>query len=72
MTDTPGREPGGTSPSPDAPARDAAAGRARAGRALHVAAVDPRTFELTPERAAQVVRQSSNARWVGFLATSSS
>ncbi len=24
--------------------------------------------ELTPERAAQVVRQSSNARWVGFLA----
>ena len=27
-----------------------------------------RTFELTPERAAQVVRQSSNARWVGFLA----
>ncbi len=26
-----------------------------------------RTFELTPERAAQVVRQSSNARWVGFL-----
>lgn len=28
-----------------------------------------RAFELTPERAAQVVRQSSNARWVGFLAT---
>ena len=27
-----------------------------------------RTVELTPERAAQVVRQSSNARWVGFLA----
>jgi mono/diheme cytochrome c family protein/plastocyanin len=27
-----------------------------------------RTFELTPERAAQVVRQSANARWVGFLA----
>src|SRR5206468_11068359 len=26
-----------------------------------------RTFELTPERAAQVVRQSANARWVGFL-----
>jgi mono/diheme cytochrome c family protein/plastocyanin len=28
-----------------------------------------RAFELTPERAAQVVRQSSNARWVGFLVT---
>jgi mono/diheme cytochrome c family protein/plastocyanin len=27
-----------------------------------------RRFELTPERAAQVVRQSANARWVGFLA----
>ncbi len=26
-----------------------------------------RSVELTPERAAQVVRQSSNARWVGFL-----
>ena len=26
-----------------------------------------RAFALTPERAAQVVRQSSNARWVGFL-----
>ena len=26
-----------------------------------------RAFEMTPERAAQVVRQSSNARWVGFL-----
>jgi len=27
-----------------------------------------RSVELSPERAAQVVRQSSNARWVGFLA----
>lgn len=27
-----------------------------------------RRFDLTPERAAQIVRQSSNARWVGFLA----
>lgn len=27
-----------------------------------------RTTELSPERAAQIVRQSSNARWVGFLA----
>lgn len=26
-----------------------------------------RAFALTPERAAQVVKQSSNARWVGFL-----
>lgn len=31
----------------------------------------PSTHEvsLTPERAAGIVRQSSNARWVGFLAT---
>ncbi len=28
-----------------------------------------RRFELTPERAAKIVRQSSNARWIGFLAT---
>ena len=27
-----------------------------------------RKFELTPERAAMIVRQSSNARWVSFLA----
>jgi plastocyanin/mono/diheme cytochrome c family protein len=27
------------------------------------------TFELSPERAAKIVRQSSNARWIGFLAT---
>ena len=33
-----------------------------------VSAPPVRRFELTPERAAQVVRQSSNARWVGFLA----
>jgi len=26
------------------------------------------SFELTPERAAGIVRQSANARWVGFLA----
>jgi len=28
-----------------------------------------RTFELTPERAAGIVRQSGSARWFGFLAT---
>ena len=44
-----------------------AAGRARTGRAIH-APPSVRAVELTPERAAQVVRQSSNARWVGFLA----
>ena len=27
-----------------------------------------RRLEFSPERAAQVVRQSANARWVGFLA----
>jgi mono/diheme cytochrome c family protein/plastocyanin len=26
-------------------------------------------FELSPERAAEIVRQSSSARWIGFLAT---
>src|SRR6266542_5569119 len=26
-------------------------------------------FQLTPERAATIVRQSDSARWVGFLAT---
>ena len=62
MSDTPGREPEQRLPVP----RPAGRGRPRSSgspRRRRRAAV-----ELTPERAAQVVRQSSNARWVGFLA----
>jgi mono/diheme cytochrome c family protein/plastocyanin len=33
------------------------------------AAPSAHAFELTPERAAGIVRQSASARWVGFLAT---
>ena len=33
------------------------------------AAPSAHAFELTPERAAGIVRQSSSARWVGFLVT---
>lgn len=61
MADTPGREPEQRLPVP---------------RSVEPASVErftsppsARAFELTPERAAQVVRQSSNARWVGFLLT---
>ena len=68
MTDTPGREPEGHEPEPEQrlpvprpPVEPAPVER-------FTSAPSTRTFELTPERAAQVVRQSSNARWVGFLA----
>ena len=69
MTDTPGREPTGSEPEPEQrlpvprpPVEPAPVERFTAAPSVH------RTHELTPERAAQVVRQSSNARWVGFLA----
>ena len=69
MTDTPGREPSGSEPEPEQrlpvprpPVEPAPVERFTAAPSVH------RTHELTPERAAQVVRQSSNARWVGFLA----
>ena len=78
MTDTPGREPTGPegTPEPDSPPEAAPEQRLPVPRAQgEVAPVErvssppsARSFELTPERAAQVVRQSSNARWVGFLA----
>ncbi|MEO5885734.1 MAG: cupredoxin domain-containing protein [Candidatus Limnocylindrales bacterium] len=68
MTDTPGREPTGREPEseqrlpvPRPPAEVAPVER-------FTSPPSTRSFELTPERAAQVVRQSSNARWVGFLA----
>ena len=66
MTDTPGREPEGSEPEQRLPATRPPATPAPVERFTSPPAL--RKFELTPERAAQVVRQSSNARWVGFLA----
>jgi mono/diheme cytochrome c family protein/plastocyanin len=66
MTDTPGREPEGDEPEQRLPATRPPVTPAPAERFTSPPAI--RKFELTPERAAQVVRQSSNARWVGFLA----
>ncbi len=62
MADTPGREPEQRLPVPRPPVEPAPVERFTSPPQL-------RSFELTPERAAQVVRQSSNARWVGFLFT---
>jgi len=68
MTDTPGGEPTGQEPEPGSrlPATRPPAEVAPVERFTSPPAI--RSVELTPERAAQVVRQSSNARWVGFLA----
>jgi mono/diheme cytochrome c family protein/plastocyanin len=70
MTDDPGR-----TPDERLPARTPEAG-APAPRPSQPAPVErfsapaqAHTFELSPERAAKIVRQSSNARWIGFLAT---
>jgi mono/diheme cytochrome c family protein/plastocyanin len=60
VSDTPGREPEERLPVPRPPAEVAPVER-------FTSAPSVRAVELTPERAAQVVRQSSNARWVGFL-----
>lgn len=62
MADTPGREPEQRLPVPRPPIEPAPVER-------FTSPPQARAFELTPERAAQVVRQSSNARWVGFLFT---
>ncbi|MFP5342728.1 MAG: c-type cytochrome [Candidatus Limnocylindria bacterium] len=61
MTDRPGREPEERLPAVRPPAVPVPAERFSAHPSV-------RTTELSPERAAQIVRQSSNARWVGFLA----
>jgi plastocyanin/mono/diheme cytochrome c family protein len=66
MTDTPGRPPEGDEPEQRLPATRPPVTPAPVERFTSPPAL--RKFELTPERAAQVVRQSSNARWVGFLA----
>jgi len=68
MTDTPGREPERHEPEPEQrlPATRPPAEVAPVERFTSPPSI--RAVEFTPERAAQVVRQSSNARWVGFLA----
>ncbi|MBA3236289.1 MAG: cupredoxin domain-containing protein [Chloroflexi bacterium] len=60
MSDTPGLEPEERLPVPRPPVEPAPLER-------FTSPPSTRSVELTPERAAQVVRQSSNARWVGFL-----
>lgn len=60
MSDTPGREPEERLPVVRPPVEAAPIERFSSPPSV-------RAVELTPERAAQVVRQSSNARWVGFL-----
>jgi mono/diheme cytochrome c family protein/plastocyanin len=73
MTDTPGREPEGQVPEGQEPEPEQRLPVPRPP--VEAAPVErfssppsTRAFALTPERAAQVVRQSANARWVGFLA----
>lgn len=61
MTDQPGREPEQRLPAPRPEPAPAPVER-------FTSPPGARKFELTPERSAQIVRQSSNARWVGFLA----
>jgi mono/diheme cytochrome c family protein/plastocyanin len=61
MSDPPEREPEQRLPVPRPPVEPAPVER-------FASPPSTRSVELTPERAAQVVRQSSNARWVGFLA----
>jgi len=60
MSDTTGHEPEERLPVPRPPVEPAPVERFTSPPSV-------RAVELTPERAAQVVRQSSNARWVGFL-----
>ena len=60
MTDQSGREPEQRLPARRPPSEAAPAARFSAPESAHPA-------ELSPERAAKIVRQSANARWVGFL-----
>jgi mono/diheme cytochrome c family protein/plastocyanin len=66
MTDQPGREPEQRLPAPRPPSErvPARADRFTAPAQTHA------TGGLTPERAAKIVRQSGNARWVAFLGVS--
>ncbi|HET7496284.1 MAG TPA: cupredoxin domain-containing protein [Candidatus Limnocylindrales bacterium] len=65
MTDTPGRAPEGHEPEQRLPAVRPETDVAPVERFTSAPSI--RKLEFTPERAAQVVRQSANARWVGFL-----
>jgi len=66
MTDTPGRPPEGADPEQRLPAVRESVEVVPADRFTSPPSI--RRLDFTPERAAQVVRQSANARWVGFLA----
>jgi plastocyanin len=61
MTDQPGQPPEQRLPVPREPAELEPAERFSAPAQAH-------SFGLTPERAAKIVRQSGNSRWVAFLA----
>jgi mono/diheme cytochrome c family protein/plastocyanin len=61
MTDQPGRPPEERLPAPRPSSAPVPAERFSAPPSAH-------RNDLTPERAARIVRQSANARWVGFLA----
>jgi len=65
MTDQPGRGPEQRlpAPRPESPRQPARADRFTASAQLHA------TTGLTPDRAARIVRQTGNARWVAFLGT---
>ena len=61
MTDQPGRPPEERLPAPRPTSAPVPADRFSAPPSAH-------RNDLTPERAGRIVRQSANARWVGFLA----
>jgi mono/diheme cytochrome c family protein/plastocyanin len=61
MTDQPGRPPEERLPAPRPSSAPVPADRFSAPPAAH-------RNDLTPERTGRIVRQSANARWVGFLA----
>lgn len=61
MTEQPGRQPEERLPAPRPASAPVPAERFSAPPSAH-------RRDLTPERAARIVRQSANARWVGFLA----
>jgi mono/diheme cytochrome c family protein/plastocyanin len=61
MTDQPGRQPEERLPAPRPSSAPVPAERFSAPPSAH-------RNDLTPERAARIVRQSASARWVGFLA----
>jgi mono/diheme cytochrome c family protein/plastocyanin len=67
MTDQPGRDPEQRLPATRPPSEGAPV--ARADRFTAPASTHA-TGGLTPERAAKIVRQSGNARWVAFLGVS--